>query len=134
MILILSMLMGCEEKEQEMQCAAICVAEHSYTYTTELDGYLLEASVSTSYGSETVRFEYAGTEEEQYGESSGVSMTLTSTGFRANAEYELDIDNLTINGQVVDIEMTERREKTECGGTCDDAFFSISTDDVSAPE
>ena len=124
--------MSCEEKEPEMQCAAICIAEHSYAYTTEMESYLLEAAVSTSYGSETVRFEYSGSDEEQYGESSGVIMMLTATGFWANAEHELNIDNLIFNGQAVDIEQTDYREKTECGGTCDAKSFSVVTDDISS--
>ena len=134
MIFIWNFLFGCGNKDQEMMCAAICIAEHSYTYTTEVESYLLEASVTTSYGAEIIRFEYSGTDEEQYGESSGVSMRLAATGFEANSEYELEIEEITINGEVVSVELTDHREKEECGGTCDDKSFSISTDDVSALE
>jgi len=134
MILILSLLLGCGEPEQDMQCAAVCMAEHSYTYTKEMESYLLEASVSSSYGTESIRFEYAGTSEEVYGEASGVIMTLTATGFHATVEYELNIEEITINGDVVATEVTEHREKAECGGTCDAKSFSIANDDVSPLE
>lgn len=134
MIWILTLLLGCENKEPDMLCNAVCMAESSYTYTTELDTYLLEASISTLYGSETISFEYSGTEEEQYGESSGVIMMLKATGFEATAEYELDIEGITINGEVVSVELTDSQEKEECGGTCDAKSFSISTDDTSSVE
>ena len=133
MMFILSMLLvGCEE--QYMQCAAVCMAEQSYTYTTELESYLFEASVSGFTQTDTISFEYTGTEEEVYGESSGVMINLKSTGFYATVEYELNIENITINGQVVDIEQTELREKQECGGTCEAKYFSVSTDDIPSAE
>ena len=81
-----------------------------------------------------IRFEYAGTTEEMYGESSGVIMTLTATGFYATVEYELDIEEITINGDVIATELIEHREKAECGGTCDAKSFSIANDDVSPLE
>lgn len=134
MLALSTLLVGCGNPEQDMLCAAVCMAEQSYTYTTELENYLLEASVSSFTQTETISFEYTGTEEEVYGESSGVMMNLKSTGFVATVEYELSIENITINGQVVDIEQTDYREKQECGGTCDTKSFSVSTDDVSSSQ
>ena len=135
MVLILSMfLVGCGNEEQDMQCAAVCMAEQSYTYTTELERYLFEASVSGFTQTETISFEYTGTEEEVYGESSGVIINPKSTGFYATVEYELSIENITINGQVVELEQTDLREKQECGGTCEAKSFSVSTDEISSLE
>ena len=130
MILMGLFLVGCGNQEQDMQCSAICMAEQSYTYTTELESYTLEASISSFTQTESISFEYTGTEEEVYGESSGVIINPKSTGFYATAEYELNIENITINGLLVDIEQTDQYEKQECGGTCDAKVFSIFTDEI----
>ena len=135
MMLTLSVLMvGCGSQDPDLQCSAVCMAEQSYTYTTELERYLFEASVSSFTQTETISFEFTGTEGEVYGELSGVIINPKSTGLYATAENELNIENITINGELVDIEQTEYREKQECGGACEARFFSVSTDEISPLE
>ena len=124
---------GCGEPEPAM-CSAICMAEHSYVFSTEMEQYVLEASVSSFTQTENVSFEFTGTEEEAYGESTGVIFNLKSTGFDATSEYELSLDSVTINGQEVEVEQTETREKEECGGACEANKYSISNTETSSTE
>ena len=87
MVLILSLfLVGCGNEEQDLLCDAVCMAEQSYTYTTELERYLFEASVSSFTQTETISFEFTGTEGEVYGELSGVIINPKSMSSDCDVE------------------------------------------------
>ena len=133
-MMLLSFIFGCEDKEiqdTDLNCAAVCMAEKTYTFTKEMSSYTLEAFVTSSYDSEEVRFEFPSSEIEYYGSSSGVIMNLSSTGFEATVEYTLDIDDIQLNGFDVSTTLSDQQEKQECGGTCTAESFTISNDDVS---
>ena len=45
-----------------------------------------------------------------------------------HAEIDLEIDVIKINAETVSVELTEHLEKQEYSGSCDDAYFLISSD------
>ena len=137
-----SFLFACSSTENppqqdtaEYMCEAICTELDMYTFTTELDSYVLDISFTSPYyeRDDSINAVYNGTETYEYSIETGVNVTLTSQGFTMDTSPGLRVEDIEvkINGEIVSPTLTNSEESFECGSSCQHNYWEIQTDSIS---